>query len=127
MADVGECLGETCVGGLLGGENGGGDRCVGCLRNAHGVLGDSGHRGRDDLGPSGVVAKMVIKECEEIWSVSQILLIVSWRVGFLCRFACRCVEDLLGFGLCRAIGLLEQAVKVVGRVLADWVERWVGV
>jgi hypothetical protein len=44
---------------------------------------------------------------------------VSWREG--------CGGDLLRFGSCRSIGLLEQVVRVVGRMLVDQIGQWVGV
>ena len=50
---------------------------------------------------------------EGIWSVSQICVVLSWRVGLP---VCRCGGDLLKFGSCQAIGFLENSVRV-----ADWV------
>ena len=67
----------------------GGDRCVGCLRMGFGCLRGSGS---EDLGPSVVVAEMVIKGRKGIWSVSHIFAVVSWWVGFLvpvCLQVCR--------------------------------------
>ena len=51
--------------------------------------------------------------CVCAWCVLQIWAVVSWRVRFLVQ-VCRCGRDLLGFGLCRAVGGVEFGFNGVG-------------
>ena len=51
---------------------------------------------------------------EGIWSVSQICAGCRSGWGLILVPVCRCGGDLLGFGSCRAIELLEQAMRVLG-------------
>ena len=79
-----------------------------------------GHRGREDSRPSVVVSEMV-EEGGNFECLADLCGCVT--VGFLVP-VCRCGEELQGFGSCRAIWVLEQVVRVVGRVLADRVGQW---
>ena len=81
---------------------------MGYLRMGFRVLGARG--GQEVSGPSGVVAEMDGREFE-----------VSHRFVQLCHSGwclilvpvCRCGGDLLGFGSCGSIELLEQAVRII--------------